>query len=482
MLSTSASIEPSPSSDTWADQDILDYVALLNTGDRGALRDYTAHHTDPTLLGRLPIDIAVNLQLAVYYASVGRGCEVYDSQRPQSHEVSIRLRNRLTETWARLRIPISAEPPYRINGVIRLEHTEPPAGALPVPGLSDSEIVGRLQECLGKMDEDDEFSGAIVVAKDGVPLLQHACGLASKSYMVGNRPDTKFNIASAGKMFTGIAVAQLAEQGRLSFEDSLNRFLPPDWLESEVSREIQIRHLLTHTSGLGDYFGLLNASSGNTLYRTLEDYKPLVADQPPVFEPGTRWSYSNTGMLLLGVIIQEVAGVSYFDYVRKHIFEPAGMADTDAYDKDEPTLNRATGYYRAATGNGLAWRSNLTSRVVKGGPSGGSYSTVEDLLRFDVALRTHKLLSPELLDIVLSPKPEISSPFYGYGFFVGREAIGRTAGHGGDGMGISSQFKMYLDAGYTVAVLSNYSPPAAGIAEMVCHGLVASSQTAVGLR
>ena len=205
-------------------------------------------------------------------------------------------------------------------------------------------------------------------------------------------------------------------------------------------------------------------------FRSVDDYKTIIADEIPAFEPGTKWSYSNTGMHLLGVVIEKVTGESYFDYIRDNIYKPAGMVDTDAYDKDIPLANRATGY----TKEGGVWRTSLFTRVLKGGPSGGGYSTVEDFLKFDNAIREHKLLSPEYTEMVLSAKPEVNSTFYGYGFFVSQGDAGRIAEHGGDGTGINTSFKMYLDSGYTVVVLSNYSRPAANIVSNVIHQMIVS--------
>lgn len=109
--------------------------------------------------------------------------------------------------------------------------------------------------------------------------------------------------------------------------------LPEGWLAPEVAAQIQIRHLLTHTSGLGDYFQSLYRQHEQELFRNLEDYKILVADAAPAFEPGSRFAYSNTGMLLAGVIVEHVSGMEYFAYLEKHVFGPAGMTDTGAWDK-----------------------------------------------------------------------------------------------------------------------------------------------------
>jgi CubicO group peptidase (beta-lactamase class C family) len=273
-------------------------------------------------------------------------------------------------------------------------------------------------------------------------------------------------------MFTGVAVAQLAEEEKLSLDDPVSKYVPADLLKPEVRERIQVQHLLTHTSGLGDYFRKLYEQPSPMVFRKLEDYRPLVVDATPAFDPGTRWSYSNLGYLLLGVVIEQASGESYFDYVRRHIFEPAGMVDSGFYEKDRPVPNRATGYVKEHAADGVQWMSNRYTRVMRGMPSGGAFSTAEDLLRFDTALRTHVLLGPEYTEKVLSPKPEVNSPFYGYGFYVSEGEAGRVAEHSGDGTGIMGSLRMYLDAGYTVAVLSNYNRPSADIVDSVIHQLI----------
>jgi CubicO group peptidase (beta-lactamase class C family) len=460
------------------------YLDALNAGDRDAMREVITTHFAPSFLARFPselyLNVLVGMQMGFYYATAGQGYKLCGDPRAgaEGNEVRALLYNKLTASWADLCFPLAPDPPHKIGGMVKLDPANPPPGAQSPRAMDDVEIVARLDTCLESMVRDDEFSGAVLLARDGEPLFERACGLASKSYAVPNRIDTKFNMASLGKMFTGVAVAQLAEQNVLSFDDQVSKYLPSDWLKSEIAGQIQIRHLLTHTSGLGDYFQALYRQPASTAYRALDDYKPLIAGQGLAFEPGTQWSYSNAGMLLLGVIIEQVTGQSYFDCLREHVYAPAGMADTDAYEKDSPVHNRATGYSKGRVGGQTIWRSNLVSPVVKGSPSGGSYTTVRDLLRFAAALRTHKLLSPAYTETVLSAKPEVNSPFYGYGFFVDRGSAGRIASHGGDGRGVNSQFRIYLDLGYTVAVLANYDPPAANVVHGVCQAMLDAKQPA----
>jgi CubicO group peptidase (beta-lactamase class C family) len=160
-------------------------------------------------------------------------------------------------------------------------------------------------------------------------------------------------------------------------------------------------------------------------------------------------------MLVLGAVIEKVTGQSYFDYVRENIYKPAGMTNTDAYELDLVTPNLAVGYQKEYGEDGTArFRNNIFQHVIRGGPAGGGYSTVGDLLKFDAALRANKLVGAEYVKQLLAPKPELNSPAYGYGFGV--DTKNRIVGHSGGFPGISSNLDMFLDSGYTAIVMSNY--------------------------
>jgi D-alanyl-D-alanine carboxypeptidase len=332
--------------------------------------------------------------------------------------------------------------------------------------MSDAEVVRSLEAFVDKRVAQDKFSGAVLVAKDGVPIFKKAYGLASGAYNISNRTDTKFNLGSMNKMFTAVAIAQLAEQGKLSFDDMIGKHLP-DYPNKAVAEKVTIHHLLTHTSGLGNYFNDKFEDSSRAKFRTVQDYLPLFVNDPLLFEPGQRWEYSNAGFMVLGAIIEKVSGQNYFDYVREHIYKPAGMINTDAYEMDSDTPNLAIGY-TSRVQNGVPMngqrRNNLFMHVIKGGPAGGGYSTVEDLLRFATGLLRHKLLNPKYTEILLAGKistPRGENEKYAYGFFEEIVNGQRRVGHGGAFPGVSSELHIYPDNGYTVAVMSNYDPPAA---------------------
>ncbi|HKY59879.1 MAG TPA: serine hydrolase domain-containing protein, partial [Gemmatimonadota bacterium] len=259
-----------------------------------------------------------------------------------------------------------------------------------------------------------------------------------------------------------VAVAQLAERGLLSFDDPVGRHLP-DYPNEDVARNVTIHHLLTHTSGMGDY---RNEEFFERLddMRTLPDHLPLFVDDPLSFEPGAGWDYSNAAFALLGLIIERVSGQSYYEYMQEHVFEPAGMTSTDFPERDAPVANRANGYMRVNVDGEpdpeAPRRENTSALPARGSSAGETYSTVRDMLRFSEALRDGRLLSAEYAEIVTMGKAEVPPGWpmtgYAYGFAITEMDGGRIVGHGGTGPGIAGRFEMYPDRGYTVVVLSNY--------------------------
>jgi CubicO group peptidase (beta-lactamase class C family) len=330
--------------------------------------------------------------------------------------------------------------------------------------LSDKELASTVKSYLKELAAKDVFSGSVLIAKNGKPIFRQAYGLANKAFDVPNKIDTKFNLGSMNKMFTGVAVAKLVAQGKVSFDDPLSKFLPDFW-PADLAKKIKIKHLLSHTSGLGSYFNKTFFDAARERFRTVDDMMTLVNGETLAFEPGTRWQYSNTGMLVLGKVIEVASGQSYFDYVQKHVYQPAGMINSDSYQLDHVIPNLAVGYDKKFTANGTQYTNNLFRHVIRGGPAGGGYSTVDDLLSFSVALRGNKLVDAKLVEQLLSTKPGLNSTRYGYGFAIDRG--NKIAGHSGGFVGISANLDMFLDNEFTVVVMSNYGRIASSVADKI---------------
>jgi len=325
----------------------------------------------------------------------------------------------------------------------------------PEQNAHSEEVANQLKQYLTDLAVRNEFSGSVLLAKGEDVLVQSAYGLASKRFNVPNNVQTKFNLGSMNKMFTSIGTMQLVESGKLTLTDKLSNFVDESWLPKEFSQKVEIQHLLNHTSGLGNYFNKTYMNTSKNNYRKLEDYKPLIEKNALMFEPGSKAQYSNTGMLMLGVVIEKVSGQDYFDYIRENIYQKANMINSDSYEMDQPVSNLAIGY-EPNDNNETGWKNNNYMHVLKGGPAGGGFSTVQDLHKFSLALTNYELLSKELTEESFTVKSKLRFFDYGYGFTVGGEVDNRIVGHGGGFPGIGSNLDIYLDQGYIAVVMSNY--------------------------
>ena len=328
----------------------------------------------------------------------------------------------------------------------------------------DATLAKELDAYFQRVTGQDLFSGSVLVAKNGQPVFRKAYGMSNKSDSTPNEIDTKFDLGSMNKMFTAVAIAQLAERGKLSFNDTVGKLLP-DYPNKEVAEKVTVHHLLTHTSGMGSYFNQKFRANLNNL-RTVRDYLPLFADEPLSFEPGTKWQYSNSGFTVLGLIIEKVSGQNYYDYVKQHIFKPAGMGNTDSYERDKEVAKLAIGYTKAGEDGrpdpSAPRRANTPMRPAKGSPAGGGYSTVDDMLKFSIALRNHKLLSAKYTELITTGKVDMGNSGRKYAYGFGEEVSNgrRVVGHNGGGPGIGANLDIFTETGYTVVVLGNYDPPA----------------------
>lgn len=382
-----------------------------------------------------------------------------DAQIIFSRDAKSVVREMLVEWVDRDKEQLRREAPSKTPALSQPESGSPKRNA-----LDDAALGKELDKYLEQATANDAFSGAVLIARNGQPIFKKAYGMSNKSNSTPNNVETKFDLGSMNKMFTAVAIAQLAERGKLSFNDTIGKLLP-DYPNKAVADKVTIHHLLTHTSGMGSYFNEKFMANLNNM-KTVADYLPLFVNDPLAFEPGTRWQYSNSGFTVLGLIIEKISGQSYYDYVKQHIFKPAGMMNTDSYERDKDIPNLAIGYTKAGENGRLdpsaARRPNTPMRPLKGSPAGGGYSTLEDLLRFSVALHDHKLLSQKYTEIITTGKVETGAPGrkYAYGFGDDLSNGRHIVGHNGGGPGISANFDILPELGYTTVILGNYDPPA----------------------
>jgi len=324
------------------------------------------------------------------------------------------------------------------------------AGPAAATGAAADVVRGLRAHC-ERLARDDDFSGVVLLAKDGRPVFRQAYGAANRADGVANQPDTKFNLASMCKMFTALAVLRLAAAGRVRLEDRLIVHMP-DYPNRAVAEQVTIAQLLSHTSGLGNYWAALAKSPADAAANVPETLALFVND--PLEGPPGAFAYSNDGYVVLGALIEKLTGRDYYDHVRETIFRPLGMANTDFYRLDEVVPNLAMGYARDLERPG-AWRNNLLLTGVRGGPAGGGYSTADDLLAFANALVANRLLSPEMTRLWTAGRFDYPKGRYGYG--CSEEIVNghRIIGHSGGHFGIASELMIFEDLGYTLILLTN---------------------------
>jgi CubicO group peptidase (beta-lactamase class C family) len=310
----------------------------------------------------------------------------------------------------------------------------------------ETKIIQDLSSYLDQLSAEDKYSGVVLLAKDGVSLFEQAYGYANRASESSNNLDTKFNMASVGKMFTAVAIMQLIQEGKLSLDDYVIDLIP-DYPNKDAASKITVQQLLTHTSGLGDIFTDAYQKSDQSQYRTLESYLSIFADKPLQFEPGEKYAYSNAGFIVLGLIIENVTGEDYYQYVDKNIFDPAGMTDTGFYSESDNVSNMALGYTnRVKLSEADDGTRTVAPHLGTGTSAGGVYSTVADMLRFSEALQDYILIDAEWVDLL----------FAGNGIVSAEENGVRIVGHSGGNNGVSTNIDIYPDLGYTVIALSNY--------------------------
>ena len=428
-------------------------IAAFESGTPDAIRAFITANFAASSQKQVPLDQRVQ-RLTGMAKEVGP-IAFHQTRPAKAPEVKFLARSKVSGEWIEIGMMLEPEPEFGILGM-NFEQSQGPGALAAEPRKgSDAEAAAAADGYLSS-GGDEGFSGVVLIAKNGKPFLHKAYGMANRDFGVKNRPDTRFNLGSINKVFTQVSIGQLAAQGKLSLSDTIRKHLPD--YPSPAADKITVQQLVTMTSGLGDFFGERYDATPKTKLRTLSDFLALFVNEPLLFEPGTSRGYSNAGYIVLGLIIERASGETYYDYVRKHIFLPAGMKDTDAYPQDSVVANRAVGYTREGEGGQTQpgpKRINVYTLPARSSSAGGGYSTAPDLLAFDAAMRADKLLSPVWTDWYFSGKEK--APVAGA---PARKHSG-AGGFAGGSPGVNAVIETDLDTGYSIVVLSNDDPPSA---------------------
>jgi CubicO group peptidase (beta-lactamase class C family) len=451
--------------DTPPGRRLAELIAILNSGDYDSVRTYAEGNlSEEYIAGELDLKVDALMRMHAQSQEL-RFVRVLSSSRDR---VIAEVHNRLAEMNQAFGVSVERRRPHRITMWYRgpaylYRELE---GA---PRRAEREIVAAVDSFVERLAAADVFSGTVLIGKGDSVLLHRAVGLAHRGPDIANGVDTRFNIASVGKLFTSVAIAQLAEQGSLSYRDPIDRYLDPDWLAPDVASEIRIEHLLTHRSGLGDFLESEALRQATAPPRSLDDYRPIIRAEQPQFRPGTQFQYSNSGFIVLGAVIERLSGQTFGDYFREHIFAPAGMVGLSDPPRDSAALAApafATGYTSHYSAGGRTWSDNAARlATVAPSPAGGQYASAEDLWSFATALRAGALVSDSTWGSLAAPAPVRGGPPTGYGFEISDHGQERVVGHGGSHEGISAVLDIYLHSGYTLVVLANSNRSAFAVRE-----------------
>ena len=266
------------------------------------------------------------------------------------------------------------------------------------------------------------FSGVISIRKDKKIIVQNSYGYADNNNKIPNEIDTKFATASAGKVFVAVGILQLIENGKLSFNDTIGNIL--DFDLKAIDRQITIQQLLTHTSGIPDYFDESIMEEYTELWKDFPNYKirksmdivPLFINKPMMYTAGEKFQYNNTGFVVLGIIMEKITGMLFDDYLSSNVFNPCGMLNTGYYELDRLPAKCANSYIYDERRKD--YYTNIYSVDAKGTGAGGAFTTVIDVENFWDNLMEGKILSERLLEKMLSPQSNSDDNYYGYGIWL----------------------------------------------------------------
>lgn len=318
-----------------------------------------------------------------------------------------------------------------------------------------------LPAAIEEQHRKNPFCGVIHVSYQDTPLFSHAYGLANHSDHLPNRLNTRFGIASGGKIFTATAIGQLVSNLQLRFEQPIREIIPG--LLPNLDPAITIEHLLTHTSGIPDYFDEETETDYEACWhdtpvyrmRSAMDFIPLVRDLEMKLKPGERFSYSNMGFVLLGLIVEKVSGIRFQDYIEQKIFGPAWMRSSGYFASDNMPEHCATGYIDHEDGG---WHANIFSIPVIGHGDGGTFTTAADMGRFWKALFSNTYFDTDILTRVIHPyiptEPE-GSTHYGYGVWIDQYKEQTCYSVVGEDPGVEFYSGYYPDHQLQVTLLSN---------------------------
>ncbi|TDE08120.1 serine hydrolase domain-containing protein [Jiangella asiatica] len=373
-------------------------------------------------------------------------------------------------------VPVATGSGIALAGAARADETAATAASASATIPRSLRPGGEFDQYLADLAEKDEFAGTVLVRWRGHDVLSRSHGMANKEKEIPHGPDIVYTLGSVTKALTAIAITQLVAQGKVAYHEKLSTYV--DGFVDPLAKDVTVHHLLTHSSG----FVNVHQNTGywqesrtwDSVEEVWEGTLKYVRQDDVTFPPGSSTEYSNTGFFALGAIVAATSGAdSYYDYVREHVFEPAGMKDSDFYTlpeaRDDPRI--AHPYHKDGNGD---WVDVIYSdqQLFVGTPSGGSFSTPGDLAAFAEAVMDDTLLGePAWTHVATTPKlPLYSDPeitFAGYGLTCRLPGDEWSLAKNGGTQGVSANVEWFPESGWVAVVLSNYTKAAEPVADEI---------------
>lgn len=339
-----------------------------------------------------------------------------------------------------------------------------------------------INQTVAEFNAATPFSGVVLVREEDATVFGRGYGLANRADAIPNRIDTRFGTASGCKIFTAVAILHLIDAGKLALNTPLKDCAGVDLPHWETGA-VTVRHLLTHSSGIPDYFDEeeLDAQGDyadlwrdRPIYtmRTPRDFLPLFVDKPMKFAPGARFHYNNGGYIVLAQIVTHISGQPFTEYVTEHVFAPAGMTDSGYFALDQLPAHTAYGYVEHEDGT---WKTNIFDIPIVGGGDGGAFVTAPDMSKFWAALRDYKLLTQATTDAMLSPQIAVApddGKHYGYGVWIDQRdgAVFRQGVVGAD-PGVAFVSGVFPAHHAEITIIGNTESPTWGLSEALTAAL-----------
>ncbi|HMM68549.1 MAG TPA: serine hydrolase domain-containing protein [Dokdonella sp.] len=434
--------------DTAAARLMGEWLDLCARPDPARMTEWVAAHLSTAGAGRMPATARAADMVQACTSNGGFDAVAVANSDPMS--IALKLRGRETGGWFEVLLITNESGELDRSGIMP---ALPEEASLPA-SLTDEVIAKEVRQTVERLSKAGLFSGIVTVARGTGIIASASGGYANRAQKTPITGASRFTLASMGKMFTAAAIGQLVDQKKLATDDTVGKFFP-DYPNKAVRDKVTIAMLLSHTSGMGDFLDKRTPAMMKEGVHRAAEFMPLYDHDEPQFAPGSDRSYSNAGLALAGAIIEKVSGESYPDYLRKHVFEPAGMKHSSANSVPRADAGLVTPYTRDPSGTWQVAEGDI------GSPAGGAISTADDLIRFADALRSGKLVSKAwYADMVTPHGPPGNGGDYGYAIGI-NDIYGRTVvGHNGGFPGVSTHLFMVQDSPYTVVVLANQDPPA----------------------